>query len=118
MTLGEENRICGKLDKIQSDVSDTKESVVRIEEKVEGHNDDIGRHEDKIKELTNSRDEHNMTLLAIDVEEKTKERLREKYSTKKQFRITRNMWIIGLLVTVVIAVTGWCVYLLRMIASD
>lgn len=117
MTPGEENRICGKLDNIQSDVSATKESVGRIEERVAAHSKSLGRHEKKIDELTASANIHKLALNTIEVEGETKERLREKYSTKKQFQITRTMWIIGLLITVVMAVAGWCVYLLRMIAS-
>ena len=117
MTEGDEDRICGKLDKIQTDVSDTKGSVGRIEERLDAHGDSIGRHEGNIRELYESRDKHALKLNTIEVEDETKEKLREKYSTKKQFRITRTMWIIGLLITAVITVTGWCIYLLRMIAA-
>jgi hypothetical protein len=117
MTGGEESRICGKLDKIQTDVSTTKESVGRIEERVHGHDDSIDRHEGNITELFKSRDDHALTLKGIKVEDDTKEKLREKYSTKKQFRITWNMWIIGLLVAAIVTVSGWCIYLLRMIAA-
>lgn len=105
------SRIVKKLDNIQGDVTKTKESAIRTEEKVHGHGEDIERHEEDIKELFSSRDAHALTLNTIVVEDKTKEKLSAKYATRKQFRITKTMWIIGLLVTALIASAGWIIRL-------